>query len=91
MIGQAMAEHPGIDKITFTGETEDGQEDPFAPRREPSSGCRWSSAERSPNAIVFADADLRRGGHAAPLNGIFYGKGEVCAAGSETPRRGGAR
>src|SRR5260370_20153429 len=28
VIGKAMAEHPGIDKISFTGETQTGQSDP---------------------------------------------------------------
>ena len=35
---------------------------------------------KSPN-VVFADADLEAAARGA-LNGIFYGKGEVCAAGS---------
>ena len=35
---------------------------------------------KSPN-IVFADADLDSAVKGA-INGIFYGKGEVCSAGS---------
>ena len=78
-IGQAMAEHPGIDKITFTGETETGKKI----LRAAAGSVKRVSMElggKSPN-IVFADADLDAAARGA-FNGIFYGKGEVCAAGS---------
>jgi aldehyde dehydrogenase (NAD+)/phenylacetaldehyde dehydrogenase len=79
LIGQAMAEHPGIDKITFTGETETGKKI----LRAAAGSVKRVSMElggKSPN-IVFADADLDAAARGA-FNGIFYGKGEVCAAGS---------
>jgi aldehyde dehydrogenase (NAD+)/phenylacetaldehyde dehydrogenase len=79
VIGQAMAEHPGIDKITFTGETETGKKI----LRAAAGTVKRVSMElggKSPN-IVFADADLDAAAKGA-FNGIFYGKGEVCAAGS---------
>jgi acyl-CoA reductase-like NAD-dependent aldehyde dehydrogenase len=77
--GQAIVEHPGINKIAFTGDTSTGR------------GIMRSAAEtlkhvtlelggKSPN-IVFADADLDAAVRGATI-GIFYGKGEVCAAGS---------
>ena len=77
--GQAIVEHAGIDKIAFTGDTSTGK------------GIMRSAAEtlkhvtlelggKSPN-IVFADADLEAAVRGATV-GIFYGKGEVCAAGS---------
>jgi aldehyde dehydrogenase (NAD+)/phenylacetaldehyde dehydrogenase len=78
-IGSAMAEHPGIDKITFTGETETGKKI----LRAAAGTVKRVSMElggKSPN-IVFADADLDAAARGA-FNGIFYGKGEVCAAGS---------
>ncbi len=78
-IGKAMAEHPGIDKITFTGETETGKKI----LRAAAGTVKRVSMElggKSPN-IVFADADLEAAARGA-FNGIFYGKGEVCAAGS---------
>ena len=77
--GAALVRHPGVDKIAFTGETRTGVEI----MREAAGTLKKVSLElggKSPN-IVFADADLDaavRGAHA----GIFYGKGEVCAAGS---------
>ncbi|HTD53633.1 MAG TPA: aldehyde dehydrogenase family protein [Thermoanaerobaculia bacterium] len=79
LIGQAMAEHPGIDKISFTGETETGK----AILRAASGSVKRVSMElggKSPN-IVFADADLDAAARGA-INGIFYGKGELCSAGS---------
>jgi acyl-CoA reductase-like NAD-dependent aldehyde dehydrogenase len=78
-LGQAIVEHPGIDKIAFTGDTSTGK------------GIMKGSADtlkkitlelggKSPN-IVLADADIEAAIRGASI-GIFYGKGEVCAAGS---------
>jgi len=78
-VGQALVEHPGIDKIAFTGDTSTGK------------GIMRSAAEtlkkitlelggKSPN-IVLPDADIEAAIRGATM-GIFYGKGEVCAAGS---------
>ena len=77
--GAALVRHPGVDKIAFTGSTEVGREI----MREAAATVKKVSLElggKSPN-IVFADADLDAAARGA-LNGIFYGKGEVCAAGS---------
>jgi acyl-CoA reductase-like NAD-dependent aldehyde dehydrogenase len=79
VIGRAMAEHPGIDKISFTGETETGK----AILRAAAGTVKRVSMElggKSPN-VVFADADLDAAAKGA-INGIFYGKGELCSAGS---------
>jgi acyl-CoA reductase-like NAD-dependent aldehyde dehydrogenase len=78
-VGRMIVEHPGIDKIAFTGDTSTGR------------GIMRGSAEtlkqitlelggKSPN-IVLPDADLDAAVRGATI-GIFYGKGEVCAAGS---------
>src|SRR5215471_6214881 len=78
-IGKAMAEHPGIDKISFTGETETGK----AVLRAAAGTVKRVSMElggKSPN-VVFADADLEAAARGA-INAIFYGKGELCSAGS---------
>lgn len=78
-LGSAMARHPGIDKISFTGSTETG----IGLMREAAGTLKKVTLElggKSPN-IVFADADLDAAVRGA-ANGIFYNKGEVCAAGS---------
>jgi aldehyde dehydrogenase (NAD+)/phenylacetaldehyde dehydrogenase len=79
VVGAAMAEHPGIDKISFTGETETGT----TILRAAAGTVKRVSMElggKSPN-IVFADADLDAAAKGA-INAIFYGKGELCSAGS---------
>ena len=79
VVGAAMAEHPGIDKISFTGETETGK----TILRAAAGTMKRVSMElggKSPN-VVFADADLDAAAKGA-INAIFYGKGELCSAGS---------
>ena len=78
-IGPAFVGHPGIDKIAFTGDTKTGKEI----MRGAADTLKRITLElggKSPN-IVFADADLESAVRGA-TTGIFYGKGEVCAAGS---------
>ena len=77
--GAALVKHPDVAKIAFTGSTEVGREI----MREGAATVKRVSLElggKSPN-IVYADADLDAAAKGA-LNAIFYGKGEVCAAGS---------
>ncbi len=77
--GEALVAHPGVDKIAFTGSTEVG----VRIARVAAETVKRVTLElggKSPN-IVFADADLPIAAKGA-LTGIFYGKGEVCAAGS---------
>ena len=77
--GEALVRHPQVDKISFTGSTEVGQHI----MRVAADTVKKLTLElggKSPN-IVFADADLDAAVRGA-MNGIFYGKGEVCAAGS---------
>jgi aldehyde dehydrogenase (NAD+) len=78
-VGRAMVQHPGIDKIAFTGSTEVGKEI----MRSGADTLKRITLElggKSPN-IVFADSDIESAVKGA-LTGIFYGKGEVCNAGS---------
>jgi acyl-CoA reductase-like NAD-dependent aldehyde dehydrogenase len=77
--GASLVRHPGVDKIAFTGSTEVGREI----MRTAADTLKAVSLElggKSPN-IVFADADLEAAVRGVST-GIFYGKGEVCAAGS---------
>jgi len=78
-VGMAMVRDPRVDKIAFTGSTEVGKQI----MREAAGTLKRLSLElggKSPN-IVFADADMEAAVKGA-LTGIFYNKGEVCAAGS---------
>jgi acyl-CoA reductase-like NAD-dependent aldehyde dehydrogenase len=77
--GAALVAHPGVDAISFTGSTEVGK----IVMRGAADTLKKVSLElggKSPN-VVFADADLKAAVRGAST-GIFYGKGEVCAAGS---------
>lgn len=78
-LGKALVRHAGVDKVAFTGSTATGQDI----IRNSADSVKPVSLElggKSPN-IVFADADLEAAVRGATI-GIFYGKGEVCAAGS---------
>jgi acyl-CoA reductase-like NAD-dependent aldehyde dehydrogenase len=78
-VGMAMVRDPRVDKIAFTGSTDVGKQI----MREAAGTLKRLSLElggKSPN-IVFADADLEAAARGA-MTGIFYNKGEVCAAGS---------
>ncbi len=77
--GEALVKHPMVNKISFTGSTEVGQH----LMRTAADTLKKLTLElggKSPN-IVFADADLDSALKGATA-GIFYGKGEVCGAGS---------
>ncbi|MGH9534189.1 MAG: aldehyde dehydrogenase family protein [Terriglobales bacterium] len=77
--GAALARHPRVDKVAFTGSTAVGQE---VMRLAAATNKRVSLelGGKSPN-LIFPDADLDAAARGA-YNAIFYGKGEVCAAGS---------
>ena len=77
--GKALVQHPLVDKVAFTGSTMVGKEI----MRSAADTLKRVTLElggKSPN-IVFADSDLDNAVKGA-INGIFYGKGEVCCAGS---------
>jgi phenylacetaldehyde dehydrogenase len=77
--GAALAAHPDVDKVAFTGSTEVGRLIVTAA----AGNLKKVSLElggKSPN-IVFGDADLEC---AIPgsANAIFFNQGQTCAAGS---------
>ncbi len=77
--GAALVQHSAVDKVAFTGSTSVGKEI----MRNASDTLKRVTLElggKSPN-IVFADSALDAAVKGA-INGIFYGKGEVCCAGS---------
>ncbi|MEO6349254.1 MAG: aldehyde dehydrogenase family protein, partial [Candidatus Limnocylindrales bacterium] len=76
-VGAALAAHPGVGKVAFTGETATGQEI----MRLAASNVKRISLElggKSPN-IVFADADLEKFAAAAPM-AVFDNAGQNCTA-----------
>ena len=77
--GEALANHPDVDKIAFTGEDKTGKEIVKAS----TGNLKRVSLElggKAPN-IVFADADLDAAVKGA-IMGIFFNQGQVCCAGS---------
>ncbi|HYO64071.1 MAG TPA: betaine-aldehyde dehydrogenase [Pyrinomonadaceae bacterium] len=77
--GAALASHPGIDKIAFTGSTEVGK----IIARSAAENLTKVSLElggKAPN-VVFADADIEQAVNGAMM-AIFYNQGQVCCAGS---------
>lgn len=77
--GAALASHPGVDKLSFTGSTEVGRKIVQAS----AGNLKKLSLElggKNPN-IVFADADLDAAAKGMFM-GIFYNQGQCCSAGS---------
>ncbi|HJQ34672.1 MAG TPA: betaine-aldehyde dehydrogenase [Pyrinomonadaceae bacterium] len=77
--GAALASHPDIDKLAFTGSTEVGK----LVAKAAADNLTKVSLElggKAPN-IVFADADMEQAVNGAMM-GIFFNQGQVCCAGS---------
>ncbi len=77
--GQALIEHPGVDKISFTGSPQVGKHIMATAAQQ----CKHVTLElggKSPN-VIFEDADLDAAAHAS-ASGIFFNAGQVCSAGS---------
>jgi acyl-CoA reductase-like NAD-dependent aldehyde dehydrogenase len=77
--GAAIAAHPDVDKVAFTGSTEVGHEI----MRAAAGNLKRVSLElggKSPN-IVFADADLDAAA-AGAASAIYFNHGQCCCAGS---------
>ena len=75
--GNALAGHPGVDKIAFTGETLTG----VSILQQAAPNITRVSLElggKSPN-IIFADADLEKAAPAA-VNSVFGNAGQDCCA-----------
>ena len=77
--GQAMIEHPDVDKIAFTGSTEIGRHIARA-AADNLTKVTLELGGKSPN-IVFDDVDLDRVARRAAF-ACFYNAGEVCTAGT---------
>jgi acyl-CoA reductase-like NAD-dependent aldehyde dehydrogenase len=77
--GAALASHPDIDKVAFTGSTEVGRLIAKA-AAENLTKVSLELGGKAPN-IVFADSNLDHA-VAGAMMGIFYNQGQVCCAGS---------
>jgi (Z)-2-((N-methylformamido)methylene)-5-hydroxybutyrolactone dehydrogenase len=78
-VGSALAEHPGVDKLTFTGSTRVGIE---VARTSVGTLKRVGLELGGKSAqIVFADADLDAAANGV-IAGIFAASGQTCVAGS---------
>ena len=77
--GAALAAHPDVDKVAFTGSTEVGK----LVLQAASGNLKKVSLElggKSPN-VVFGDADMEQA-IAGAASAIFFNQGQVCCAGS---------
>jgi aldehyde dehydrogenase (NAD+) len=77
--GQALSEHPDVDRIAFTGSTITGREIIKASAIN-MKRVQLELGGKSPD-IVFADADLDKAVPGAAM-GIYNNSGQVCFAGS---------
>ncbi len=77
--GAALVDHPGVDKIAFTGSTEVGK----AIQRRLAGTKKKVTLELGGKAanIVFDDAALDQAVEGI-VNGIYFNQGHVCCAGS---------
>jgi acyl-CoA reductase-like NAD-dependent aldehyde dehydrogenase len=79
--GEAIVDHPGVDKLAFTGSTETGKR--IAARAAGTlKPATFELGGKSPN-IVFADADLKVAVQRSAY-GIFSAGGQSCMAASRT-------
>jgi len=77
--GAALVEHPGVDKVAFTGSTEVGKE---IQRRLAGTGKRLTLELGGKAAnVVFDDCALDQAVEGI-VNGIYFNQGHVCCAGS---------
>jgi acyl-CoA reductase-like NAD-dependent aldehyde dehydrogenase len=86
--GEALARHPGVDKIAFTGSVRTARRLLHASADTNLKKLSLELGGKSPQ-IIFPDADLDRAVEAC-FWGIFGNKGEVCNAGSRVLVQSGA-
>ncbi|CAN5866922.1 aldehyde dehydrogenase family protein [soil metagenome] len=83
--GNALVNHPGVDKIAFTGSTEVGKKIAHAVAQKPAASGRHKRLTlelggKSAN-IIFEDASLDQAVEGI-VEGIYFNQGHVCCAGS---------
>jgi aldehyde dehydrogenase (NAD+) len=77
--GAAIVNHPGVDKVAFTGSTEVGR---IIQKALAGTGKKYTLELGGKAAnIIFADAAIDQAVEGI-VNGIFFNQGHVCCAGS---------
>ncbi|AMO94152.1 betaine aldehyde dehydrogenase [Collimonas fungivorans] len=79
-VGTWLTEHPGIEKISFTGGTATGKKVMASASSSTLKEVTMELGGKSP-LIVFADADLERAADVAVMAN-FYSSGQVCTNGT---------
>jgi len=79
-LGQAISEHPDIEKVAFTGSTLVGRKVMEAAAKSNLKQVTLELGGKSPN-VIFDDADLEQAVNWA-AHGIFWNHGQACCAGS---------
>jgi aldehyde dehydrogenase (NAD+) len=77
--GSALAAHPGVDRISFTGSTETGRKI-VAASASNMKRLQLELGGKSPD-VVFADANLERAVPGAAM-AVFSNSGQICTAGT---------
>lgn len=80
--GAAIAEHPGIQKVAFTGSTEVGRLIMAASAKSNLKRVSLELGGKSP-LVIFDDVDIEKAAEIA-YNAIFANHGQNCCAGSRT-------
>jgi acyl-CoA reductase-like NAD-dependent aldehyde dehydrogenase len=79
--GHALAVHPDVDAIAFTGSTASGKAVMAAAAASNLKRVSLECGGKSPNIVMADCPDLERAAHAA-AEAIFFNQGEMCSAGS---------
>jgi aldehyde dehydrogenase (NAD+) len=80
--GAALALHPDVDKVAFTGSTEIGKVVATAAAQSNLKRVTLELGGKSPN-IVMADCDMEHAVETSHM-GLFFNMGQCCCAGSRT-------
>jgi gamma-glutamyl-gamma-aminobutyraldehyde dehydrogenase/4-guanidinobutyraldehyde dehydrogenase/NAD-dependent aldehyde dehydrogenase len=81
VIGAALARHPGVDKITFTGSTEVGKSLLRAVGETDVKAITLELGGKSPQVVLADVGDVEAAASSIGW-GIFYNSGQTCNAGS---------
>ena len=81
VIGDALARHPGVDKLAFTGSTATGRSLLRAIGETDVKGVSLELGGKSPQLVLADVGDLEAAASTIGL-GIFYNSGQTCNAGS---------